>query len=385
MRPSSPLSLLPALLFLACSTGQANNDDRSMSGPEAFSEAIAMNNDAQSSSPNEQQPDDGQGAGGMRTHTIQSPQFGMAMSQMELPADWQLTQDPRNGNWSVKGPGVKVENSGTLMFSHSQDPSANQMAQYSGQKVRPFVPAEHVVQQDLIPWMTQQGCTFVGQQDAPAVASADQRGMDPLYSVAPTRRTCYANASEWNKSDGTKVFVVMHQCSFEGQGSINWGYQLTILDCTKANFGTAKAGLMHGLASVRYNPQYFAAYNANEQRQMQQSWSQHNARMQNNQAAFDASQRAYRENANATNEAIMGTYRNQRDASDRGQDQFINYVRDEQNAVDPNTGQPIKIESGYNQYWMNQNGQYYGTDDVLTDPNVGNTTNDVWQQVPTEE
>ncbi|HQY01014.1 MAG TPA: hypothetical protein PLV08_14645, partial [Flavobacteriales bacterium] len=239
-------------------------------------------------------------------------------------------------------------------------------------------------QQDLLPIMRKEGFTLVGQENAPEVASADQRGMDPMWSVAPTRKTCVASASEWNKNDGTKTLVVMHIYSFEGQGMVNWGYQLTVLDTRADNFASARTGLLNALASMRYNPQYFAAYNANEQQRSQQSWSEHNSRMRNNQVAFDKSQQIYRENSNATNEAIMGVYRNQRDASDRNQDGFIDYVRGEQNAVDPYTGQPIKIESGSNQYWMNQNGEYYGTDDVLTNPNIGNTTNDVWEQVPTE-
>ena len=379
MRPLPSITILSSLLILACSNGQANNEGRTMA--DGFDEAVAYTDQG---TPNEQGAVQPQGQGGTRTHVLRSIQFNLPMAQMDLPADWQLDQDPKNGNWSVQGPGVKVENSGNVMFVYSQDPNYAQMAQTNGQRIRPMVPAEQIVQQDLLPIMRKEGFTLVGQENAPEVASADQRGMDPMWSVAPTRKTCVASASEWNKNDGTKTLVVMHIYSFEGQGMVNWGYQLTVLDTRADNFASARTGLLNALASMRYNPQYFAAYNANEQQRSQQSWSEHNSRMRNNQVAFDKSQQIYRENSNATNEAIMGVYRNQRDASDRNQDGFIDYVRGEQNAVDPYTGQPIKIESGSNQYWMNKNGEYYGTDDVLTNPNIGNTTNDVWEQVPTE-
>ena len=49
-------------------------------------------------------------------------------------------------------------------------------------------------------------------------------------------------------------------------------------------------------------------------------------------------------------------------------------MREEQNAVNPYTGEQFKIESGSQRYYMDQYGNYYGTDDVLNDPNVGNTT-----------
>src|SRR5690606_29725980 len=107
---------------------------------------------------------------------------------------------------------------------------------------------------------------------------------------------------------------------FEGPDLVNWGYYVTLLETDAASFDRERSGLLKGLASVRYNPAYFAAYNNAEQQKADQSWSAHNSRMRSNQAAFDAQQRNFRENANATNDAIMGTYRSQRDASDRNQD-----------------------------------------------------------------
>lgn len=382
MRHLLPAFLLPVTL-LAC-TGPAPSDvlladDAPISGDM---EQLALRDRVAQAIGAQQDP--AKTASGTRTHVLQSTQFQMPFAELDLPADWQLIQDPRNGSWSVKGPGVTVQNSANAMFTYSQDPAEMQMAAMSGRRVRPLVPAEQIVRQDLLPIMQGKGATLVGQEDAPAIASADQRGMDPLWSVAPTRKTCRANVSEWNNSDGTKTLAVMHLFIFEGQGSVNWGYNLTLLDTDAARFAQARTGLLAALASWRYNPQYFAAYNANEQQRSQKSWADHNARMRNDQANFDAQQRNYRANADATNDAIMGVYRSQRDAGDRGQEQFIDVMRGEQNAVDPYTGQPIKIESGAKQYWMNQYGEYYGTDDVLNDPNVGNTTNYNWQQVPTE-
>jgi len=45
-------------------------------------------------------------------------------------------------------------------------------------------------------------------------------------------------------------------------------------------------------------------------------------------------------------------------------------MRDEQNVYNPNTGNTYKVESGYNQYYMNNSGEYIGTNDYNYDPNL---------------
>ncbi|MCB0763774.1 MAG: hypothetical protein KDB84_03650 [Flavobacteriales bacterium] len=390
MKFSITLPVALSTMILACGNAdhgeemQAYEQDRSMMMAGDMGSLESRVAQATGQATGQAMPAPDQGPGGMRTHTVQSIQYRMPMAQLEFPADWNFEQDQRTGNWSITAPGLKVVNSGNAMFMYDQDPYFAQLAQQAGQKMRGPVTAEQVVQQDLIPMMQREGRRFVRQENAPAVAAADQRGLDPLVSFGPTRKSTQANASEWDNKDGSKTLVVLHQFAFQGQTSGNWGYYMTILETSADRFPQAKQALLNGLGSTRYNPQYFAAYNASEQQKSQQSWSAHNARMQANQANFDAQQRNFRANADATNDAIMGVYRSQSAASDRGQDQFVNYIRDEQNAVNPNTGEAMKVESGYNQYWMNQNNEYYGTDDVLTDPNIGNTTNDVWQSVEVE-
>ncbi|MCB0794385.1 MAG: hypothetical protein KDB88_06580 [Flavobacteriales bacterium] len=326
----------------------------------------------------------GEASSERREQYLQSSKYGMPMASMEMPGDWKLHQQG-NGAWTMTGPGgVQVNNSGFTMFMIAADPGYNQMMQQNGQRVRNWIPVDQVLQQDIQPMMQQQGYTFVAQENAPTVAMASKRAIDPLYSVMPTQKDAQANVSEWNGPGNKKTLVITQQNTFSSQDMVNWGYFCTVLEADADRFATAKADLLHALTSVKYNPQYFAAYNAEEQQKSQQSWAQHNARMRSNQAAFDAQQAQFRANSNAVNDAIMGTWRSQNESSDRGQAAWVDAMREEQNAVDPYTGEQFKIESGSNQYWMNQYGDYYGTDDVLNDPNIGNTTNDVWRQVETE-
>src|SRR5690606_32986316 len=116
----------------------------------------------------------------------------------------------------------------------------------------------------------------------------------------------------------------------------------------------------------------------------QQSWDAHNARMRSNQAAFDARQAAHRDMVNGVNNSIMGTWNSNNASMDRQQNATINGIRGEQDAANPYTGEAYKIESGYDQYWMNRDGQYIGTNDVMYDPNANDQWVDQWRQVPTQ-
>lgn len=50
-------------------------------------------------------------------------------------------------------------------------------------------------------------------------------------------------------------------------------------------------------------------------------------------------------------------------------DKTIDSIRGEQSMRDPNTGQTYKVESGSDQYWKNDQGEYIKSDDKFYNPN----------------
>jgi hypothetical protein len=320
-------------------------------------------------------------AGGLRTHTIHSQQFNVPMAQLDFPARWNV-RALANGSWEGGASGLTVKPMGGQNFMHVTGQAA-QYYQAAGVNLRAPVSPEQLVKQDLAAHMRKDGFELIGHGEAPAIAQADQKGFDGLYSSAPTRKTCRAVVSDWRKGN-ERATVVMHWFAFEGGDMVSWGYQLTGIQGPATRFEQEKQDLLKSLASLRHNPAYFAAYALSEQQKEQQSWGAHNARMRSNQAAFDAQQRAFRESSDATNAAIMGSYNSRMESQDRGQAAWVDMMREEQNAVNPYSGEQFKVESGSNKYWMNQHGEYYGTDDILTDPNVGNTSNYQWREVDVE-
>lgn len=334
-------------------------------------------------------------SGAMRTHTIHSSQFKVPMAQIQLPAHWNV-QGMQTGNWSARGPGLTVKNTQAVTFMHPTG-QLGQFYQANNMRMRAPVAPEQVVMQDLAPRMRQEGYELVGQAAAPGVEQVDQRGLDGLYISGQQQRTCKANVSEWRRGDSRRA-VVLHWFSIAAQGLVSWGYYTTELEAPQGSFERERNNLLSSLAGMRHDQAYFATYARHEQQKEQQSWAAHNqrmqsnqqswdahnARMRSNQAAFDARQAAHRDMVNGVNNSIMGTWNSNNASMDRQQNATINGIRGEQDAWNPHNGQQGKVEAGYNNYWVNSDGQYIGTNDVMYDPNSNGQWVDQWQQMPTQ-
>ena len=106
----------------------------------------------------------------------------------------------------------------------------------------------------------------------------------------------------------------------------------------------------------------------------QESTIAHNQRM----AAIEAFGRANTARYNqrmAASDAQYNSWRASQVASDANQSRFIDGIWERRNMTNPNTGQTYKIQGYDNNVWMNQNNQYFGTDNSLYNPNLDNFIN----------
>jgi hypothetical protein len=160
-----------------------------------------------------------------------------------------------------------------------------------------------------------------------------------------------------------------------------WNYYGQGLDAPEAKYESAKKTLLDGLASLQYNPRYFDKYNQNEMNRESQSWAVHNQRMSAQQKQFDAQQAIYKDKTDAINSSIMASYNERNASSDRMHNRFVNYIKDENTVVNQNDGQRYQVQTGKDHYWMNDQGQYIGTNDPNYDPNRNQgTQNQSWSE-----
>ena len=125
--------------------------------------------------------------------------------------------------------------------------------------------------------------------------------------------------------------------------------------------------LEHVVRSHEPNPQWKARQRQAQQAQQQASQRAHQQRMAASQAQFNAHQQRMASQQQAFDARNQAWQANQ-NANDRQHDQFIDYLRDETNVVNPSTGQAYKVESGYDTYWQGNDGTIVGTPGYVDNP-----------------
>lgn len=310
---------------------------------------------------------------------------GQLMATVELPANWRLNN--KKGGPSILGPGgISVFDIPTRNFIQSNDPMTAQAYAQNGGRLRAYTSAADIVKQDLLPVAQSEGSKLLSVTELPKVAKVDKSVSDMLFKVGPMNQQYEAVISEWEDKDGNPYAIVVHLNGSQIGNTIMWNYYCNGLNSPKARYESAKQTLVNALESMKYNPRYFDAYNQSEQNKASASWAAHYQRMQSRQQQFDAGQAAHREKWSAINESSMAAYNSANAASDRNQNRFLNYIKGEETVQNSGDGKRYQVESGYNQYYMNRDGQYIGTNDPNYDPNRDpNVNNQNWEQSQTTD
>lgn len=334
-------------------------------------------------------------AEGLRDYTVYSSIYKVPMSHIQLPAHWKVS-DLETGYWSATAPGLRITPVKLVNFKNVTGPM-REMLLNAGERMRAPLSPEQVVQQDIAPKMQAEGYELVEQKRRPDLSRKAMADAGKFYVPQRLRYDMQTLQTVWRKGDQRRAFF-LNWMRMDGNDMTSWNYSGTILDAPASSFETELNSLVESALTARMAPEAIAAQRRDaqmkeqqaqvqaqqQQLQAQQSWAAHNQRMQQRWNAFNAQQAAHNDMVNSVNNSIMGTYNSTSASMDRMQNATINGIRGEQDAYNPYTGQTGKIESGYNNYWMNSDGQYFGTNDGMYDPNVNSDWTDQWRQVPTE-
>ncbi|MEO6670202.1 MAG: hypothetical protein ABIN36_12045 [Ferruginibacter sp.] len=308
---------------------------------------------------------------------------GMVAALMPLPASWKFMPANSNGGPSITGPnGIRITDYPSKSFMDNYDPSLQYAYSQGGQQLRSMPGVEQLIQQDLVPWGAGRGLQFVKSYEIPEVSKMDKWYSDQLFKAMPSRSDVGAFGTEWKTTNGDPYFLLIHLNVSTSQAMQTWYYYTSGLEADPEYFEAARKQFIFGLANMRYNLQPIMVYNQQEAQRVGQSWAVHNQRMAQNQANFEASQRAFVNKSNAINDAIMNGWKERNAASDKNQEQFLDVINERENVVDPTTGQGYKVAAGANQYWMNSNGEYIGTKLNDYNPNLDDNMNqEKWQEL----
>ncbi len=286
-------------------------------------------------------------------------------------------------NGGIAGPnGIKITDfrGGNYMVNYDQ--SMQQIYNQSGQQMRELPSIDQLIQEDFIPWANNRGLQFVKSYEIPEVGKIDKWYSDQLYKAMPSRSDVKAYGIDWKTNDGKPYFVIVHVNASNTQNMQNWYYFYSGLEADPEYFETAKKQYIFSLANTRYNLEPIAAYNKAEMQRIGQNWAAFNQRMAQNQSTFEANQRAFVNKSDAINDAIMSGWKASNASSDKQQEQRIDGIYERTNVQNTETGQTYKVQEGSNQYWMNNNEEYIGTQLQGYNPNSDENMNEQkWQEL----
>ena len=300
------------------------------------------------------------------------PQNGLVQSRVPLPSSW---QKQNKGDYNYMGPnGIKIHGERSAMFMFSNDQQTNHIYQQNGMQVQFPKPIEQVINEGFMDYANKINRKLVKKYPMPQFASWDKQFDDQLYKSMPSQKTFNVMGLEWRDPDGTSFLTILHHItSYDNFGGY-WGITYTVLEASENAFEQAKTQYINGLLNQEINPQWLQAINQKDMQIAQQSNATHQTRMAGIKAIGDRGTA----NHNARMAAMdqnMESWKVNQNAGERNQERFIDYINENTNVNDANTGQTYKVEAGANQYWMNDQGEYIKSDNSTYNPNLDPSIN----------
>ncbi len=301
-------------------------------------------------------------SGKLTTHTMKDPKTGLNSGPIELPANWKVTQMA----W-ISPSGAKAE---VRMGGSYGSPQ--------------FVPqsVDQIIQQELAPKLQQYGAQLKGIVDIPQLAQHNREVYSLYWKAMPTQEVHQARGIDVIDKDGKLGFIIIHFTLSQSQyGSFAHYYMNTLSAESTTNYEKDKNSLLYALATAGVNRQAIALHNQKEQQKSQASWAAHNGRMRANQRNFDNWQRTQAD-LSSVNDIYFEGWKNRNQIENRMQEKTVNGIWERDNATNPYNGQTMQVQSGYKYYYMNSNGEYFGTNDEFYNPAMDPSVNHLqWKKV----
>lgn len=308
---------------------------------------------------------------------------GNLIVEMPYPSDWKIKMTRKQGEPTIEGPnGLQVVDFALKSYMYTNDPQLQQSYYQSGMQLRPWPGLKQAIEEEIKPSGEANGLSFVKYYEIPEVSKMDKWYGDQLYKAMPSENQYMAVGVEWQKANGDPYFLLIHFSVSATYNTQSWGYYSSGLQADKEYFERARKQLIFSLTNARYALEPIMEYNKQEAQRAGQSWAAFNQRMAQNQANFEAQQRAFVNKSEAINNAIMSNYKAQDAASDKQQEQFVDMINEQTKVQSTESGNQYKVESHHNQYWMNQDGDYIGTNNSTYNPNLDeNMNNKKWEEL----
>ncbi len=320
-------------------------------------------------------------------HEMKDPATGMVIQRVPLPKGWRIDQDPNN-DIEMYGPdNIVVYQTKPTVFVHSQDPFTLDSVRMMGQQIHPVISLKEYLNRYLLPDYRDQGYRFIKSYPVPEVASRIETVAKMIPKINVQSRTINVLGSEWESNNGSRGFVLSIQTVSKFNGLDHWEVGSIELVSPRERFDYARKVVIYASANSEMDPKFVIYSNnkllANLKRSneaMRQSQKAHLQRMNAIVARGRAAKSIGKTYSDIADINHAG-YLKRNDMVNAGHSKTINSIGDRSVIGNSGTGEQYQVDSGSKYYWVNNNGEYIGTDNSLFDPGSQQELNNQdWKQ-----
>lgn len=324
------------------------------------------------------------------------PTTGMVKFRVPLPKGWQIDPDP-NTVIEIVGPdNIMVYQQKPAVFAYTNDPSSQNLLRRMGKQVHPVISLQEYLNRYMLPGYRNKGHRLIKSYPVPEVAHRFETISNMVPKVSIQRRTMDVLGTEWELNDGRRAFVLLSRSVEYGQDSygvdmIFWNVSYYEVVTPRERFKYARDAMIYASANIEMNPKFVRFQNNKMLADIERTRRQGNEALRQSRQAHLQRMNAITERGR-TSSSIAKTYSDildinhagylkRSDMVSTGQSKSIDAIGERSIIGNGNTGEQYQVDSGSRHYWINNNGEYIGTDNSLFDPRSQKGLNDLnWQQ-----
>lgn len=329
------------------------NSEDNIVAPNIQSEEKAINNNHYSQN-------------GITYFKVYDQQTGMVSSTVPFPSSW--TQLQNNRDYTFEGPrNLKVSGGFGRQFTFGNS--------YYQTNSTPPMDVNQIIETFFMPTARETNRKLLTTYELPKLAQNNQQFKEQLWSFAPSRKSTQAYGIEWEDDQNMKyitILIISKELSNYGN---TWNFFGQYLQATSADFSEAKKAFLYGLENTQYNQQWIATRNQNDMNRANVSYAAHQKRMAAIQARGNASMALSKTYSEISDISHAG-YLKRSNINSAGHSKTINTIAENTVIANHGTGEHYTVPSGSNYYWVNNRGEYFGTNNINYDPRIDQQIND---------
>lgn len=321
-------------------------------------------------------------------HDMKDQATGMVKQRVPLPKGWQIDHDQDN-DIAMTGPdNIVVYQSKPEVYVYSQDQFTLDSARMMGQQIHPVISLKEYLDRYLLQEYRNEGYRLTKSYPIPEIADRFETIAKMVPKINIQRQTFNALGTEWESNDGKqRGFVLLAQSVSQSKGLDYWIVSADEMVAPSERFEYARKAMIYASANIEMNPK-FVTYSNNKLladlkrrgEAMRQSTQAHLQRM-NAIAARGRAATAIGKTYSDISDINHSGYLKRNDMVNAGHSKSIDAIGDRSVIVNSNTNEQYKVDSGSSYYWVNNNGEYIGTDNSLFDPRNQKGLSDLnWKQ-----